>query len=142
MFSDRLKRLIVDSGKTQKDVSSELLMSQQRFNYYVLGKREPDYATLVNIAKYFGVTTDYLIGASDTVRPITTSEKFVEKLPRVERDTLAAVRRYKSDPYFPELISLYGEASDRDRALVRQILSEYSEKNSPALPVDAGESVG
>lgn len=63
-------------------------------------------------------------------------------LPRVERDTLAAVRRYKSDPYFPELIALYGEASDRDRALIRQILSEYEEKNSPALPVDAGESVG
>ena len=142
MFSDRLKRLIVDSGKTQKDVSSELLMSQQRFNYYVLGKREPDYATLVNIAKYFGVTTDYLIGASDTVRPITTSEGFVDKLPRVERDTLAAVRRYKSDPYFPELIALYGEASSRDKALVRQILSEYQEKNSPALPVDTGESVG
>lgn len=142
MFSERLKQLVAATGKTQKDVGSELLLSQQRFNYYVQGKREPDYATLVSIAKYFNVTTDYLIGATDTVQPITTGTAFIEKLPRVERDTLAAVRRYRSDPYFPELIALYSEASDRDRALVRQILSEYEEKNNPALPLDAGESVG
>ncbi len=78
----------------------------------------------------------------DAERARRSGEYPSSNLTRVERDTLAAVRRYKSDPYFPELIALYGEASDRDRALIRQILSEYQEKNSPALPVDTGESVG
>lgn len=66
----------------------------------------------------------------------------IHPLSRIERDVLTAVRRFTADAYFPELISLYAVASDRDRALVRQILSVYEEKNSPALPVDTGESVG
>ncbi len=66
----------------------------------------------------------------------------IHPLSQIERDVLTAMRRYTPDLYFPELISLYSVASDRDRALVRQILSAYEEKNSPALPVDAGESVG
>lgn len=141
MLSDRLQELVSQSGKSQKEIGASLSLSQQRFNHYISGKRQPDTDTLIALAQFFNVSTDYLLGASDIRNPYTR-EASIQMLPRVERDTLAAVRRYKSDPYFPELISLYGEASDRDRALVRQILSEYSEKNSPALPVDAGESVG
>ncbi len=141
MLSSRLQELVSESGKSQKEIGISLSLSQQRINHYISGKRQPDADTIVALAKFFNVSTDYLLGASDIRNPYS-QEASMLMLPRVERDALVAVRRYKSDPYFPELISLYGEASERDRALVRQILSEYSEKNSPALPVDAGESVG
>lgn len=36
-------------------------MSQQRFNFYVTGKREPDNNTLKILANYFNVSVDYLL---------------------------------------------------------------------------------
>lgn len=32
---------------------------------YETGKRQPDYKTLLKVAEYFGVTTDYLLGRTD-----------------------------------------------------------------------------
>ncbi len=62
MVSDVLRNLISESGKTQVQVASDLGFTQQRFNFYVTGKREPDNETLKNIADYFNVSTDYLLG--------------------------------------------------------------------------------
>ncbi|MDE6475160.1 MAG: helix-turn-helix domain-containing protein, partial [Clostridia bacterium] len=33
--------------------------------YWELGKRTPNAQAVVTLAKYFGVTTDYLLGESD-----------------------------------------------------------------------------
>lgn len=62
MISERLHELIEKVGLSQKDIATNLGLSQQRFNYYVTGRREPDADTLSKIADYFDVTTDYLIG--------------------------------------------------------------------------------
>ena len=62
MLSNILKNLVSARGMTQKDIAIELGISQQRFNFYVKGSREPDIATLILLADYFGVTVDYLIG--------------------------------------------------------------------------------
>lgn len=69
-FKDRLRDLIKNSGKTQKSVSEEIKekfqidLSAQTLSYYVNG-REPNYETLRAISRYFGVSSDYLLGLSD-----------------------------------------------------------------------------
>ncbi len=62
MSGSVLRQLVDKSGKTQKEIAADLGFSQQRFNYYVSGRSEPDASTLLLIADYFHVTVDYLLG--------------------------------------------------------------------------------
>lgn len=69
-FKDRLRELIKEKNKTQKDVAKEIAecsnieLSPQTLSYYVNG-REPNYELLKTFSKYFDVSVDYLIGNSD-----------------------------------------------------------------------------
>ena len=61
-FSETLRRLIEDSNTSQKQLALEIKVSPSALANYVQGSRNPDYDTLMSIAKYFNVTTDYLLG--------------------------------------------------------------------------------
>ena len=63
-FSNRFKQLKEESGLTLKELSEELDISIPNLSYYMKG-REPNYDILINIANYFNVTTDWLIGRTD-----------------------------------------------------------------------------
>ncbi len=63
-FSERFQILKKESGKTQAAIAEELEMTPQTLSYYANG-REPNYDTLCQIADYFHVSTDYLIGRSE-----------------------------------------------------------------------------
>lgn len=65
MFSERLKELRQLRGLTQKDFAQEFNISSGTIGNWESGARLPDYATLIKIAKYFNVTTDYLLGLTD-----------------------------------------------------------------------------
>lgn len=62
MEAKRIKQLISKTKKSQKDIAFDLGLSQQRFNNYVTGQRDPDLAMLCVLADYFGVSVDYILG--------------------------------------------------------------------------------
>lgn len=63
MFSDRLRCLRKDRGLTQQQLATHLGVSRSSVSGYENGRTiEPDHATLVRIADFFGVSTDYLLG--------------------------------------------------------------------------------
>lgn len=64
IFSLRLKALRGD--KSQDEVSKGIGISRGALSYYESGDRKPDINTLYALAKYYGVSTDYLLGLSDT----------------------------------------------------------------------------
>ena len=64
-FSERLKHLRIDANLSQGQLSKILNTTQRRISYFEIGKIEPDLTTLCDIAKFFGVTTDYLLGLAD-----------------------------------------------------------------------------
>ena len=72
VFSERLKQLRIEKGENQSDVATYLEVSVQSYSAYE-GSREPKYNLLKKIAKYFGVSTDYLLGASDLRTPENVS---------------------------------------------------------------------
>ena len=49
-------------------LAMELNLSQNSISRYETGEREADYATLIAIADYFGVSVDYLLGRTDNPR--------------------------------------------------------------------------
>ena len=61
-LNKRLKELRKLYGLTQEESARKLNISRSSINNYEAGTREPDYDTLIHIAKFYGVTVDYLIG--------------------------------------------------------------------------------
>ena len=64
-FADRLRQARTQKGVMQKEVAEHLNMTPRAYQYYEAGRRRPDYETLVAIADYLEVTTDYLLGRAD-----------------------------------------------------------------------------
>lgn len=60
-----LKELRKKRGWNQSDVAKSLNISTPSYSRYETGKFEPSNDLLVEIAKLYGVTTDYLLGNSD-----------------------------------------------------------------------------
>lgn len=56
-----LKQLRESEGITQAELAHILKVSPPAVGLWEQGRREPDYDTLIKIADYFGVTTDYLL---------------------------------------------------------------------------------
>lgn len=48
--------------KTQKQVAIDIGISPKTYNNYENGNTEPDFKTLLKLANYFHVSTDYLLG--------------------------------------------------------------------------------
>ena len=66
-FAERLKELLEDKDVSQARLAKAMATTPQAISSYVKGKTTPDYDMLSNIAEYFGVTTDYLLGVSHTL---------------------------------------------------------------------------
>lgn len=61
-FGKVLKELREEKGLKQKDLAVILNVSDKAISSWELGRTEPSMEIIVAIAKFFGVTTDYLLG--------------------------------------------------------------------------------
>ena len=100
MLTTNLRNLVSQSGKTQKDIASDLGLGSQRFNFYVTGRSEPDIATLILLADYFGVTVDYLLGheKKPTVKDdgLTDMDRAFLSLPPARREEVLRFIEYQA----------------------------------------------
>ncbi|WP_051412155.1 helix-turn-helix domain-containing protein [Halonatronum saccharophilum] len=62
---DRLRELRERENLSQGELAKVFDISCMAISNYELSRRNPDLETLVKIANYFGVTTDYLLGRTD-----------------------------------------------------------------------------
>ena len=65
MFVERVKALLAKQNKFWADVSKELSIGKNQLKYWSDHNTTPDGNTLAKLARYFGVTTDYLLGLDD-----------------------------------------------------------------------------
>lgn len=73
LFNERLKEIRIKKNLTQEEFAKLLNISPSSISLYETGNREPSLSTLVNIAKILDVSTDYLLGLSDSEKPIKVS---------------------------------------------------------------------
>ena len=64
-FSERIRILRKERGITQKETAAGLGIGYRAYQCYELNQRYPDIHGLINIANFFGVSLDYLVGLSD-----------------------------------------------------------------------------
>ena len=64
-ISERLKELRLEKNISQMQLSMATGLSQSAIARWELGKSEPTASALVILSKYFGESTDYLLGLED-----------------------------------------------------------------------------
>ena len=70
MLQDILKELRQKHNVTAKTVAEAVGILPDTYRSYETGRREPNLKTLVQIADYFQVTTDYLLGRAPQLDPM------------------------------------------------------------------------
>lgn len=65
IFSERLREIMSDTQTTQKALASAMGIKPQSISQYATGLSEPPLSRLKDIADYFKVSADWLIGISD-----------------------------------------------------------------------------
>mgnify|MGYP000019900443 CR=1 FL=1 len=64
-FIERLKELRFQKGLSQAQLAKETGLSQSAVAYWETGKRIPNAQAIIILARYFDVSTDYLLGEED-----------------------------------------------------------------------------
>ncbi len=88
---NRIKDLREDRDLRQIDVAEAVGIDQRSLSNYETGKTNPDSEIVIRLARFFGVTCDYLLGMSDY--NLTDSRAVVRELEEMER-RLGEIRRF------------------------------------------------
>ncbi|MDI6553128.1 helix-turn-helix domain-containing protein [Leuconostoc falkenbergense] len=62
---DRLRELRKEQGVARQDLADEMLISKRTLTRYESGERQPTLSMVFDLADYFNVSIDYLVGRSD-----------------------------------------------------------------------------
>ena len=65
MYFQRVKDLREDADLTQRDVAEMLHLNREVYRRYEKGEREIPVWAVIQLAQFYGVTTDYLLGLTN-----------------------------------------------------------------------------
>jgi len=65
LLGKRLKELREERGLTQKELANLLNINAVTYLHYEKDQREPPLSLLADMAIFFGVSVDYILGISD-----------------------------------------------------------------------------
>lgn len=97
VFSKRLKMLRKEAGLTQQQLGEKLNVTKVSICSYENGTRMASIETLIDIANFFKVDLDYLIG-TDTYVVSDDSESYGLRMSKEEIDIIKELRKH-SDLY-------------------------------------------
>lgn len=113
-ISERLVKIREQNGYTRKRLAEELGRPYTTITKYESGEREPGHTYIIEIAKKFGVTTDYILGISQ----LEGSQSIQKNSPDFSDEALMVAGAYE-------------KASHKERSTVRFILSDYMQPSPP-----------
>lgn len=74
LFGNRLRSLREDNDLNSEELASRLHITTRALNYYENNMREPSFPLLIQIADFFNVSADYLLGRTDIPTPYPLKE--------------------------------------------------------------------
>ena len=94
VFAERFKKLRTEANLTQEELASKLGVSKGTVGNYESGARSPrDYEDLENIADFFNVEIDYLVGRTNSRPEYSLEEQWIIKCYRnADKDTQEAIK--------------------------------------------------
>ena len=70
----RIRNLREDKDLTQKQVGQLLNMSQTGYNQYEIGKNDIPTKILIELAKFYNTSVDYILELTDEIKPYKRKE--------------------------------------------------------------------
>lgn len=64
-FHERIRNLRIEKGLLQKDVAKVFNVARKTVSDWEIAGHEPSYSILMDIAKFYNVSIDYLLGMID-----------------------------------------------------------------------------
>ncbi|MCZ0892012.1 helix-turn-helix transcriptional regulator [Ligilactobacillus saerimneri] len=107
MIGQKIRDLRKQRKMSQTELANILHVSQQTVTAWETGKAEPASSAVANLADYFNVTTDYLLGRPEEKKDDGIDHTALEK-------AIDEARSFDGKPM-----------SDHDREIVRNILKGY-----------------
>lgn len=99
-FRSNVKYLASSRGLLGKDLAAEIDTTPATISRYLTNMRDPDLEYVYRLAKYFGVTIDWLLGVSDDQH-----SQYTDEVNRVAE--------------------LYSAATPEDKAVIQTVLRKY-----------------
>lgn len=76
MIHNRLRNRRKELGFSQEDMSKKLGITRQGYGHYETGRNEPDSDTIKKLSEILDISTDYLLGATETPINNGTTTKY------------------------------------------------------------------
>lgn len=99
-FSSRLKELINEKGLSLRDLAADMGVTFTALSDWQRGNKTPRADSIVILARYFGVSSDYLLGLT-SIRTIETNVRAISEYTGLSEDAVKVL----SDPNNPHLLS-------------------------------------
>ena len=77
MVGERLINLRKDQGYTQKELSEKLFINYRTYSGYERNEIEASDDLKIQLAQFYNVSVDYLLGIDDNPRPIKEGDEYV-----------------------------------------------------------------
>lgn len=130
VFSERVKKLRKAKKQSQNEVGKALGKSRESISKYELGEREPDPNVITLLAKYFNVSSDYMLGITDdSGKEAESSKSFSRKLSEFE----SYLKNENFTPYL-QLAVLMKDSNieaDKFKALICNYIEQVKQQKHP-----------
>lgn len=84
-FGKKLKELRQNAGLTQKQLAERIWVTKSTISYYEQSECNPSPEVLVKLAKFFHVTTDYLLGFEEKKQTLDVTDLSNEEIEVLQR---------------------------------------------------------
>lgn len=135
---EMLRKLRREKGITMKELGETVGVAESTISQYETGKRSPDFETLLKFGEFFNVSTDYLLGRSDTKKfpaeagdqKLSKEEKDIEKILAQAKEQLmdAEGLMFDGEPASPEAIDSILSAMKIGIAMAKEENKKYIPK--------------
>lgn len=134
MIGDTLKKLRNMRNLTSEELCSQINIKSGSYRNYERNDRKPDYETLIKLADFYGVTTDYLLGRPNAKPPADPVEEFADKVQMQEQEQIIlkkwlALDEKKRQAVFDFMVDIVREYESAYVQSNAQIQSEQIQRN-------------
>ncbi len=90
---NRIRELRENAGLRQIDVAKATGIDQKTLSNYETGKTNPDSYSLIQLADFFSVSIDYLVGRIDSLQTSIDKEDIYKKIDMIKQE-LNDIKKY------------------------------------------------
>ena len=100
---DRLRKLRLDKGLTQENLSEMVGLTKPAICFYENGKRNPSIENIIDFMQIFNVTADYLIGAELIIETISNEDDKPERF-AITKEEIEVINELRKDKMIYNII--------------------------------------